>query len=238
MPRDKDDNGADWMTTYADMVTLLLAFFVLLYSFSSINAQKFKMMIEGLQGKLGVLEGGKTISESKMINAGLNSPRISNELSNLYRQVSKYIKENNLEKDINLKVDERGLTIRFTGQVLFELGEAKIKSGSKDTLSQIAAFIKSVPNDVVIEGHTDSLPISNSDFASNWELSTTRATNVIKYFIEQNSITPSRLAAAGYSKYKPIRPNNSPRNRAMNRRVDVVILRMEEDKKKEEVINE
>ncbi|GAB6098889.1 OmpA family protein [Halanaerocella petrolearia] len=240
MPQDKkdsDDSGSDWMTTYADMVTLLMAFFVMLYSFSSLDANKFQMMVQGLQGKLGVLEGGKTISQSKMIEKGLNSPNISSRLNNLQQKVSSYVQENNLQNDINLAIDERGLTIRFSGKVLFDLGRAEIKSDSKEILNQIAGFIKTVPNNVTVEGHTDNLPISNSKFPSNWELSTTRATNVIRYFIEQDDIDPSRLSAAGYSKYKPIHPNNTRQHRALNRRVDVVILKMDQEKK-EDLVNE
>ena len=236
MPRDRkkqeEDGGADWMTTYGDMMTLLLAFFVLLYSFSSLDANKFKMMIEGLQGKLGVLDGGKTISSADMIDAGLNSQRSgTRQLSNLNTKVEEYIQEQGLEEDIETKITDKGLTVRFTGKVLFSLGKAEIKDNAKQILDQMAGFIKTVPNDVMVEGHTDDLPINNSDFPSNWELSTTRATNVIRYFIEKDNIDPTRLSAAGYSKYKPIVDNTNWEKRMRNRRVDIVILRMDQQKK-------
>ena len=241
MSRDKKksepESNADWMTTYGDMMTLLLAFFFLLYSFSSIDNQKFAMVIEGLQGKLGVLEGGKTISSSKMINAGLNSKRTGlRRIGELYERVSRYIRQENLQKDVKLEITDRGLTIRFTGKVLFPLGKAEIKDQAYNILDKMAQFVKSVPNDVVVEGHTDNLPIQNSNFPSNWELSTTRATNVIRYFIENNSINPVRLSAAGYSKYKPVKPNNSVKNRSLNRRVDIIILKMDETE--EDITNE
>ncbi|MGM0501126.1 MAG: flagellar motor protein MotB [Bacillota bacterium] len=234
MPRDRDknddDGGADWMTTYGDMMTLLLAFFVLLYSFSSLDANKFQMMIEGLQGKLGVLDGGKTISSEEMIDAGLNQQRSgTQQLSNLNTKIEEYVKEEGLENDVETKITDKGLTVRFTGKVLFDLGEAEIKDASKSILDKMAGFIKTVPNNVMVEGHTDDLPISNEKFPSNWELSTTRATNVIRYFIEGNDINPSRLSASGYSKHKPIVPNENWDNRMRNRRVDIVILRMDEN---------
>ena len=233
MPRDngqqEDEGGADWMTTFADMMTLLLAFFVLLYSFSSINKQKFKQMIEGLQGKLGVLEGGQTISSAPMINAGLDSQRSgTRQLSNLNTKVENYIEGEDLEDDVETKITDKGLTVRFTGEVLFDLGEAAIKEDSRDILTKMSEFIKTVPNDVIVEGHTDDLPINNSKFPSNWELSTARATNVIRYFIENDNIDPTRLSAAGYSEYKPIVPNTNMENRMRNRRVDIVILRMDQ----------
>lgn len=236
MPRDRkkqeDDGGGDWMTTYGDMMTLLLAFFVLLYSFSTLDANKFKMMIEGLQGKLGVLKGGKTISSAPMIDAGLNSQRSgTQQLSNLNTKVEQYIQDQGLEDDVETKITDKGLTVRFTGKVLFGLGEAEIKEDAKDILNNMAEFIKTVPNDVMVEGHTDDLPISNSQFPSNWELSTARATNVIRYFIENDNLDPTRLSAAGYSKYKPIVPNENWENRMKNRRVDIVILRMDQQQK-------
>jgi chemotaxis protein MotB len=241
MPRDrkdKDDSGsdADWMTTYGDMMTLLLAFFVLLYSFSSLDANKFEMMIEGLQGKLGVLPGGKTISSAKMIDAGMINQRSgAKQLSDLNIKVEEYIEEEELEDEVETKITDKGLTVRFTGKVLFDLGEAEIKDNAKEILNNMTEFIKTVPNDVMVEGHTDDLPINNSDFPSNWELSTTRATTVIRYFIEQNNINPIRLSASGYSKYKPIVANENWENRMKNRRVDIVILRMDQQEKDKEV---
>lgn len=236
MRRDKnnseEEDGADWMTTYGDMMTLLLAFFVLLYSFSTLDANKFKMMIEGLQGKLGVLTGGKTISSAPMIEGGLNSQRSgTQQLSNLNTKVEEYIEDQGLENEVETKITDKGLTVRFTGKVLFDLGEAMIKENAKEILNQMAKFIKTVPNDVMVEGHTDDLPISNSKYPSNWELSTARATNVIRYFIENDNIDPTRLSAAGYSKYKPIVPNEDWENRMKNRRVDIVILRMDQQSK-------
>lgn len=234
MPRDRnkqeDEGGADWMTTFADMMTLLLAFFVLLYSFSSINKQKFKQMIEGLQGKLGVLEGGKTISSEPMVEAGLDNERSgTKQLSNLKNSIEEYIEAEGLEDEVEAKISDKGLTVRFTGEVLFDLGEAEIKNNAKEILNKMSEFIKTVPNDVVVEGHTDDLPINNSRYPSNWELSTARATNVIRYFIENDNVNPTRLSAAGYSKYKPVVPNTDRESRMKNRRVDIIILRMDQE---------
>ncbi|TDX51923.1 OmpA/MotB family protein [Orenia marismortui] len=234
--KNDDGGGAGWLATYGDMMTLLLCFFVLLYSFSSIDAEKFRMMMDGLQGKLGVLTGGKTISSAELIESGLdaNSPSYR-QLSNMQNTISQYIDKQGLQDDIKLEITDRGLTIRFSGKILFDLGRAEIKNNGQGILDNIAGFIKSMPNSIVVEGHTDNWPISNSQFPSNWELSTTRATNVIRYFIEEGNINPARLSAAGYSKYKPIKSNNTKENRAINRRVDVIILRMDQ---KEGIINE
>ncbi|SJZ64333.1 OmpA/MotB family protein [Selenihalanaerobacter shriftii] len=228
---DEGSGGSNWLTTYGDMMTLLLAFFVLLYSFSSVDAQKFQMVVEALQGKLGVLEGGKTISSSDLITAGVKNNEMGlQQFNRIHQKISKYIKDNNLKNDIKLEMTDRGLTIRFTGKVLFDLGEAKIKENSYNILNKIAGIIDQVPNKIMVEGHTDNLPINNSKYPSNWELSTARATNVVKHFIEDNGIDPSKLSAAGYAKYKPIRPNDTIKNRALNRRVDVIVLKNKSDK--------
>lgn len=224
----EENSGGDWMTTYGDMVTLLLCFFVLLYSFSSVDAEKFNLMIEGLQGKLGVLSGGKTISDGQLINKGIDSidPSV-NRFGEVYDSLSNKISEEGLEEDIKLEITEKGLTIHFSGKVLFDLGRAKIKDNSRKILNDISGVIRELPNDIMVEGHTDNLPINSSRYPSNWELSTARATNVVKYFIEKNGLSPQRLSAAGYSKYKPLEQNDSQENRSLNRRVDVVILKME-----------
>ncbi|MCK8826306.1 OmpA family protein [Natroniella acetigena] len=227
--RDEDKKGDSWLTTYGDMMTLLLAFFVLLYSYSSIDTERFKMVIEGLQGRLGIMDGGRTISRNELIDAGLTTEELGvDQLSEYYEMLSGFVAEEELEDDVRLEMTDRGLTIHFTGKVLFPLGEATIRESAYDILDRIAGFIKTIPNDVAVEGHTDNLPISNPKFPSNWELSTTRATNVVRYFIEQQEINPERLFAAGYSKYKPIEPNDTPKNRELNRRVDIIILRADD----------
>jgi chemotaxis protein MotB len=238
MPRRKrrksnDDNSSsdNWLTTYGDMMTLLLAFFVLLYSFSSNNVEKFQMVIEALKGKLGILEGGKTISSAKLITAGMESQNMDlKQFNRIHQKIAQYIDDKNLENEVKLEMTDRGLTIRFTGKVLFDLGEAEIKKGSYNILNEIARIIDQVPNQIMVEGHTDNLPISNSKFPSNWELSTARATNVVRHFIETNGINPAKLSAAGYAKYKAIKPNNSSKNRALNRRVDVIVLKKKFEK--------
>ena len=228
--RSQEENGGgdNWLVTYGDMMTLLLAFFVLLYSFSSINVEKFQMVIEALKGKLGVLEGGKTISSAKLITAGVDRKEIGLQRFNqIAQKIAQYIKDENLQEEIKLEMTDRGLTIRFTGKVLFDLGEAKIKKNSYNILDKIAGIIDKVPNQIMVEGHTDDLPINNSRFPSNWELSTARATNVVRHFIENNGIDPAKLSAAGYAKYKPIKPNTNAKNRSLNRRVDVIVLKKE-----------
>ncbi len=145
-------------------------------------------------------------------------------LNRVMQNMQGYIAENNLQDKVHVEMTEKGLVIRMTGEILYDLGEAVIKPEGEDVLDEIGKNIQGISNNVKVDGHTDNLPINNSDYPSNWELSTARAVRVIKYFIENMSIQPGRLSAAGYSMYRPLRENTNPNNRAVNRRVEVVIL--------------
>ncbi|HOO11474.1 MAG TPA: OmpA family protein [Bacillota bacterium] len=222
---------SEWMTTYSDLVTLLLCFFVLLFSFSVIDAKKFEAIIRSFQGSLGILDGGKTIDEDKYISQALQSNRLLREQQEaesmewLYRQLDEYIQQNNLEGTVVLGVEERGLLIRFKDQVLFDSGKAVIRKDGEPIVQSIGEILKQNDRAIRVEGHTDNVPMHSLLYPSNWELSTARAVNVVKYFIEKVGIAPKRLSAAGYSEYHPIADNDTAENRQKNRRVDVVILR-------------
>jgi chemotaxis protein MotB len=219
------------MTTYSDLVTLLLCFFVLLFSFSVIDAKKFEAIIRSFQGSLSVLDSGKTIDEDQYISQALQSNRLLREQQEaesmewLYRQLDEYIQQNNLEGTVVLGVEERGLLIRFKDQVLFDSGKAVIRKDGEPIVQSIGEILKQNDRAIRVEGHTDNVPMHSLLYPSNWELSTARAVNVVKFFIEKVGIAPTRLSAAGYSEYHPIADNDTAENRQKNRRVDVVILR-------------
>jgi chemotaxis protein MotB len=224
----EDENKSSspaWMTTFGDMMTLLLVFFVLLYSFSVMDVAMFEAFISSLKSQLGVMEGGKTIVEEEMVAKGSLGEELSSQqdFSKLRAEINQYIEENRLENKVKMEQTKRGLVVRLTGRVLYDIGEARIKPGGRKLLDKIAEVIKERPNNIMVEGHTDNWPINTEKFPSNWELSTTRATNVIKYFIENQAIEPSRLSAAGYSEHRPLFPNDTSEHRAENRRVEIVV---------------
>jgi chemotaxis protein MotB len=224
-------NVSEWMTTYSDLVTLLLCFFVLLFSFSEIDARKFEAIIRSFQGSLGVLDSGKTIDEDQYISQALQSDRLLREQQEaesmewLYRQLDEFIRENGLEATVVLGIEERGLLIRFKDQVLFDSGKAVIRKDAEPIVQSIGEILKQNDRAIRVEGHTDNVPMRTPMYPSNWELSTARAVNVVKFFIEEAGITPTRLSAAGYGEYHPIAENDTAENKQKNRRVDVVILR-------------
>lgn len=234
MPRKKNNSGGDdgggspaWMTTFGDMMTLLLVFFVLLYSFSSMDVEKFRGFISALQSQLGVLEGGKTITENPNIDAGTlgqDYAQAPQNIQQIMKELDNYIEQTGLGDKVNVENKRKGLVISLTGEILYELGKADIRDQGKEVLAMISDILRDIPNDIMIEGHTDDLPIRTAEFPSNWELSTARAVNVIKYLIEEKDFDPARLSAAGYSEYRPVATNNSTEGRAENRRVEVVVL--------------
>lgn len=233
--RNKRDNSEEnntgspaWMTTFSDMMTLLLVFFVLLYSFSVMDLEKFRGFISSFQDQLGVLDGGKTITDDEYLARGSQGEEFNPEMERYIREamgeINQYVEEEGLNEQIEMELTERGFIVRVTGEVLYDLGRAEIKPQGRELLDEIVAHLGDMPNDIRVEGHTDNLPIRNDRFPSNWELSTTRATNVIKYLIEKADLDPARLSAAGYSEYRPLHENDSAENRAKNRRVEIVVL--------------
>lgn len=235
MPRKKEEEqkaGApEWMSTYGDMVTLLLCFFVLLFSFATLDVQKFKAIAVSMNGSLGVLDSGMTLSMEPLVNSfPSDSPTEEvEEFKKLYEQMNEYIKENNLESSITLRLDERGLLVRFMDDVLFDSGKADLTPKAREIINMVSEIIRQNDKNIRVEGHTDNVPINTFRFPSNWELSTTRAVNVVKYLIEERGIEAKRMSASGYSDQHPVDDNGTSDGRQKNRRVDMVILREEKN---------
>ena len=217
------------MTTYGDLITQILIFFVLLFSFSNVDRDKFTAAMLSLQGSLGIIDGGMTLQEGDLMEQGeIGEIMISVQEQRVFELLHERVEEIISEDDLNgiqVNLDERGLVIRFVEGVLFDSGKADIKNEARAILDKIAPLLIDTHRHIRIEGHTDNLPINTREFPSNWELSTARAVNVVKYFIEKHNFSPYILSAAGYGEYRPIAPNDSDKNRALNRRVDIIILK-------------
>ncbi len=235
---DEVNEGAPaWMTTYGDMVTLLLCFFVLLFSFSEIDAQKFQAIVQSFQGSLGVLDSGKTIESEDYISGSFDNELVARQLKemedfkDLEGRLKHYLEEKNLDADVLVNLETRGLVLRFQDNILFHSGMANIREEFKEILLAISDFLMEPEfesKNVRIEGHTDTVPVDPSGpYETNWELSVARASNVVRFLIEEAQLDPVRFSASGYGKYQPVAPNDTRENKSKNRRVDIVILKSE-----------
>ncbi len=225
------NSGNEWISTYSDVVTLLLTFFVFLYSFSSVDAQKFKNIAQAFQYVMGSSGGPNMIPMESTTGDSLIPETIKQEdkelqeqTEDIYKKVQEFIKSNGLDSSIQADRDIRGVVIQLRDNILFESGKADFRPGSQDVMEKMNTLISSFPNKIVVEGHTDNVPMKTSQFDSNWELSTARAVNVLRYFVESRKQDPARFTAAGYGEFRPVADNNTPENRAKNRRVSILIL--------------
>lgn len=225
-----------WMTTYSDMVTLLLAFFVLLFSFSSVDAKKFQQAVISMRGALGVLEGSPSSSPDDLLDTSGMMEALGQQIAVDLQQMGQVEAELRqtldrlgLEQTVSVSYEERGLVVRFLEGVLFDTGRADLRPDAVPVLEELADTLAGVPNHIRVEGHTDNVPIRTARFPSNWELSVNRATSVVRYFLERHEgFSPKRLSAAGYGEYRPIADNDTAEGRQQNRRVDIVVLYLSE----------
>lgn len=227
--RQEESGGGspEWLTTYSDLVTLLLCFFILLFSFSNVDAEKFRSIMASFQGGAGVLNGGTTIDIP--IDTIEDYADMEADLKSLIENLDEYAETLGLGERLEIKPEERGVVIRFMDNVLFDSGSATIKPESLEILKSVAELLNReefINKQIKVEGHTDSDQIvRSSKFPTNWELSSSRATNVLRYLVEVENIEGSRISSSGYSYYRPILPNDTAENKAKNRRVDIVILK-------------
>lgn len=213
-----------WMTTYGDMVTLLLCFFILMFAMSTINEQKFLQAALSLGKTLGVLE--KNVSVIGEMSPAIGTTGVAREQIDMIEsmeQIAEIFQEEALQDLASIEVTGPGeVLIRMGDKVLFSPGESELKPQAIRVLAGIANSIQEKTETVYIEGHTDNVPISTPEFPSNWELSTSRALSVVR-LLEEAGIPPEQLAAVGHSQYIPIMSNDTPEGRAKNRRVELWI---------------
>jgi chemotaxis protein MotB len=249
-----------WLLTYADMITLLMTLFMVLFAISSVNTSKLdalsKSLSEALNGK--IVTGGTSIQQTGATESSEKAPpeppipaitptikmsspttsanpsgspnaaqREQEEFSKLKEQIDAYARTHGLKQSLETEIGRHGLVIRLlTDRVLFASGQAQLEPASTGLLTAIARLlVTEVRHPIVVEGHTDSSPIASSQFPTNWELSTTRATQVVRFLIRQG-VAPQRLQAAGVAAERPIASNKSDTGRSRNRRVEIVLARM------------
>jgi chemotaxis protein MotB len=215
---EEHDNADRWVVSYADFITLLFAFFTVMYSVSRVDSAKLRDFVGSTRAAFGpnAPAAGKPVIEGIV--------PISPAALGLQREAVRIVEAAGARGDVSIRRDPRGVVLSLGENVLFDPGHAAVKTSSANALAAVAAVLKKSQGGAVVEGHTDSLPIGNSKYASNWELSAARATNVLAALLEGHAIPPERLSAAGYAEFRPVASNATPEGRARNRRVDVVLL--------------
>lgn len=226
---EKAENHERWIVSYADMVTLLFAVFVVLYATSDANPQKLQTVRNSIDDafSIGVLSGSNGASPIFNSGGGL-TPSISEIKSNTFEGLNKtlstFSEANGLEGKLQLRSDARSITISLADNLLFDSGSADLKPGSQDVLLEVAGALRGLPNELRVEGHTDNVPVNSPDFPTNWELSSARATRVLRVLTEEGGLDPAQLSTAGFADTHPLGDNATVEGRALNRRADIVIV--------------
>jgi chemotaxis protein MotB len=224
-----------WLVSYADFITLLFIVFLILFSMSAIDSRKFQALkesfsnITGSGASLVMPAPGSTATPTTNVNTGKTKKR--NEVAaeqerfeEIKEKMEQYAQAKGLDKNVKVNMDQNGINITITGTILFANGDASLQPEAKKIVKDMFDFINSIDNPLRIEGHTDNVPIRTAQYPSNWELSSARAMNLVRYLAEEYKIKPERLSGAGYGEYHPVAPNDTPENRAKNRRVEIMIL--------------
>lgn len=235
--QEEHDNHERWLVSYADFMTLLFAFFVVMYAISSVNEGKYRVLSNSLTGAFGktMTSSGNipTLPESQALKMERlpvvkqkNHEPLRKErdaMTRMARDILLVLEPLVREGMVRVTQTSRGVTIEINASVLFAPGEAKLTDDSNQALKAVASVLKDDNHEIQVEGYTDNIPISNPTFPSNWELSAVRASTVVRLFTE-NGVGDSRMTAVGQGSKSPVGSNETPEGRARNRRVTVTIL--------------
>lgn len=218
-----------WMNSFADLMCLLLTFFILLYSFSVLDVKKLENFLASFQ-KQGIVnqkedpEQDENPDVSIPVSEDMDQAVLDPDLVELYRGIMDYLAENDLHEDVSLRFVPRGLVLTIKDRLLFDSGKAMLREDSKKILARLAGLFSSLNNDIAVEGHTDNIPINRGSFPTNWELSTARAISVVRFFTEEKNLDSEKFAATGFGEWQPVAPNDTEENRQLNRRVIIKIF--------------
>ncbi|TVY09360.1 OmpA family protein [Paenibacillus cremeus] len=241
------ENHERWLITYADLITLLLIFFVIMYAMSKIDIQKYEILSQalklefkkadtmmpqgtGVMGANNPSKGGsdpvKKQQEEKEKQEKEDREKKEQQLQDLLQKVQSYIEQNNLQTQVSAADTPRGVAVTLNDLFLFDLGKADLKPAAYPILNQLASLFPTLDATISIEGHTDDLPLSTgSAYRDNWGLSQARSLSVLRYFIYNAQQDEKRFISTSYADTRPVVENNSAENRAKNRRVEIVVLR-------------
>jgi chemotaxis protein MotB len=223
--KEKGSSGGGWEIVYSGFVLILLCFFIMLSSFSTMEEAKITRFVKSFVNAVGILPGGvKFDSGSTVLPGSADIVDSQDKLAQIFSELEELSQNLKKENDITVAYSPKGLVMRLSDRALFDLGIATISPQALPLLKKVGAIIARTSYQVRIEGHTDDLPINTIQFPSNWELSTARAVRVLRYFTESVAISSERLSAVGFAEFQPMVPNDSPAHRAQNRRVEIIFL--------------
>ncbi|MBP1157766.1 MULTISPECIES: flagellar motor protein MotB [unclassified Paenibacillus] len=229
------ENHERWLITYADLITLLLIFFVVMYAMSKIDVQKYEVLSQSLKSEF--LKPDSIMQQGEGIMGGTNPTKgdetktepqgqEEQQLENLLEQIQAYIKQNQLQAQVSAANTPRGVAITLNDLFLFDLGNAELKPDAFPILNQLATLFPSLDATISIEGHTDNLPLATgSVFRDNWGLSQARSLSVLRYFVSTAQFDQRKFISTSFADTRPVAENNTPENRSKNRRVEIVVLR-------------
>ena len=210
-----DDNfESEWIVHYANLITILMFFFMILYAYSNLKTSaQYEKAMASIQKNMGGSSAQLRKIEKKEQEADVAT------------KMETFIKDKNLAQYARVETNATRVTISLSNPILFDSGASDLKAEAAPALAEIAGLIKKMPNRIVVDGHTDNIPVSGKKFRSNFELSAARAFSVIRYFIDTANIEPARFTAFGYGEYRPVAANDSELHRAMNRRIEINLIR-------------
>ena len=238
-----DDEHMDesWLIPYADLLTLLLALFIVLFAMSSVDAVKFQMLSKAFNdvfaGGTGVFEFQSPMPEGQMESPDERKEDVKKnddpdaaakdqlELLELQKKVNSYIEDNKLKDKLNTSLTDEGLLLTIRDNVLFESGRAEVRTRDIGIANEIAdLLIMEPPRNIIISGHTDNVPIRTARYESNWELSVMRAVEFMKIILKNEQLDPRWFSAKGFGEFQPVATNDTATGKARNRRVEILIL--------------
>jgi len=220
---EEKENNERWLLTYADLITLLMIFFVVLYSISQVDAKKFRTLAETLSTVFG---GGRSLvgesSGTRMIPLPAQG---GSDLEEVRASAAELLARQGMHHGANAQVKQQGLAITLANSLIFHPASAVINDGARRHLVALGKLLKDTDGPIRVEGFTDNTPVHSGEFASNWQLSALRAANIAQLLVEQAGVDPRRVSAVGYGGARPVASNRTEEGRARNRRVMIVIPR-------------
>jgi chemotaxis protein MotB len=225
LQEEEEPTAPFWMATFSDMMTLLLTFFVMLVAMSSVEVKKFEEALSYFTGRRGLME-----QEGLMPGImGIAGQQDSREQAEVFESIAREIQEKGLAASVSVDLTERGIRVTLLDEIAFAPGSVALDETAREVLRGIAEAVDA-PMAVEVEGHTDDVPISTPAYPSNWELSAARAAAVVRFLsVESGALAPDRYIAVGYGEFRPRVDNDSPENRALNRRITVLFRTSPDD---------